>query len=92
MTDNQEDEQRAAQRQQHSVPVEFIVAEDLLLAQSIDLSADGIQFETERALEFEFKCKVDGREVFERARLLWMKLEDDGRCKFGLEFIPKKIW
>ena len=69
--------------------VEFIADFDLIQAQGIDLSEGGVSFGTSEGLPFEMRFELDGQVHQQRARLIWMKQQEDGTFQYGLKFIPK---
>jgi hypothetical protein len=68
--------------------VEFIADFDLIQAQGIDLSEGGVSFGTSEGLPFEMRFELDGQVHQQRARLIWMKQQEDGTFQYGLKFIP----
>ena len=84
-------EQPSAPRPQRSelhTNVEFIADFDVIQAQGIDLSEGGVCFGTDDGLPFEMRFELDGKAHQQRARLIWMKQQEDGTFQYGLKFVP----
>ena len=81
---------RRSERLPVQTEVEFITDFDIVQAESIDLSDNGICFETRGPLPFEMCLEWEGEKRRYRAHLVWMKQLPEGGARLGLQFIPIK--
>lgn len=59
----------------------------LVEAKGLDLSDSGIGFELEDDIPFDMEFEVDGDLHQHRAHMVWMQRLDNGRNRFGFQFI-----
>lgn len=59
----------------------------LVEAKGLDLSDGGIGFELEDDIPFDMEFEVDGNLHQHRAHMVWMQRLDNGRSRFGFQFI-----
>jgi hypothetical protein len=79
--------QRIAERKQFNAPIEFIVEGDVIDARSVDVSENGIRFETDRPLRIALRFAGSDHERVYDADLVWAKREEDGESMaYGLRF------
>lgn len=77
-----------SQRSELQTEIQFIGDFGLLCAQGVDLSEGGIGFEIDEEIPFEMEFELDGKVHQYRAQLVWMKRLENGRSRFGFEFLP----
>ncbi len=78
-------------RIQMEAVIEFIGDFDVVQARGVNLSEGGICFEVVGPLPFEMKFDMQGREMRQRAHLLWMKRLSDEKFRYGFRFVPLEL-
>ncbi len=82
------DEQgKRSTRRPTQTPIEFVANFELVHAQGVDLSENGICFETSEDLQFELEFEVDGETHQHTAHLAWMRKVDSGNSRWGFELV-----
>ena len=76
-----------AERQELQSPVEFIGDFDIVHAEGINVSDDGVSFEVKKPLAIEMHYLQDGIQMRRRAHLVWMKQTQNRGYQFGLKFV-----
>ena len=71
-------------------PVEFIGDFDIVHAEGINISEDGISFFLKKPLPVEMHYLQNGMQEHRRAHLVWMKHEPDEGYRFGLKFVESE--
>lgn len=71
-----------------NTPIEFIGDFDILEAEGVNLSDSGICFEVPQPLCFEMQFRVNDKMHSHRAQLIWVRQEENGHSRLGLEFVP----
>lgn len=67
--------------------VEFIGDFDVVEAESVNVSDQGICFEMQENLPFEMRFELNGELHQHRAHLVWMKRLEDGKTRCGFQFV-----
>ena len=81
------DSQQRSTRNEIETSIQFIGDFGLVEAKGLDLSDGGIGFELEEDIPFDMEFEVDGELHQHRARMVWMQRLDNGRNRFGFQFI-----
>lgn len=81
-------DRRHSQRQRVHAKVEFIIegTGELLTATSVDLSEEGIRFDSDHPLTLSLRYELDGETHLKVGRLVWAKRTDDGRMTYAMDF------
>ncbi|MBN2009348.1 hypothetical protein JW960_08375 [candidate division KSB1 bacterium] len=74
-------------REELQSPVEFIGDFDIVHAEGINVSEDGVSFQVKKPLTIEMHYLHDGIQMRRRAHLVWMKQAPDKSYQFGLKFV-----
>lgn len=77
---------RRATREQINAEIEFIGDFDIIQAEGVNVSRNGICFKLKKALPMEMQFTYDGITQRKRAELVWVKQLDDEGYSFGLKF------
>lgn len=85
MSDIYDKNRRKSVRNKIETSVEFIISADIINAHSVNISEHGIRLETDSPLEIEMRFKLNGKEEEHKAKLCWVKRQDDGFA-YGFEF------
>lgn len=85
--DTDEDSQPRSKRNELKTSIQFIGDFGLVEAKGLDLSAGGIGFELEEDIPFDMEFEIKGELHQHRARMVWMQRLQDGRSRFGFQFI-----
>jgi hypothetical protein len=80
-----------AKRKELQSPVEFIGDFDIVHADGINISDDGVSFEVKRPLPIEMHYLEDGVQKRRRAHLVWMKHLPEKGYRFGLKFVTTDL-
>jgi hypothetical protein len=81
-----------APRKEFNHAVEFIVNQDIIKAESVNISQTGIRFETEEPVQVIMRIKKDSGEQEEHsAQLAWAQKTATGGTSFGLQFLDGDI-
>ena len=90
MSDKTEGNARECERFDIPAQIEFYVDADIIMANSLDISQSGLSFITDNAMEVDMRLNIDGNLEERRAKILWAKKEDDGKVRYGLEFVNEE--
>jgi hypothetical protein len=82
--------QRRAQRNELATTIHFVGDFGLLQAQGVDLSENGVCFETAEEIPFDMEFEYQGKLHQHRAQLVWMRLLPNGRSRFGFRFVSSE--
>ena len=69
------------------MPIAFAGDFSLVKAQGVDLSEGGVCFEVQDDLLFEMEFELEGEVHRHKARVVWMKRLEDGRSRWGFQFV-----
>ncbi len=90
MSDQTEENARECERFDIPARIEFYVDADIIMADSLDISQSGLSFVTDKAMEVDMRLNVDGNLEERRAKILWAQKTDDGKVRYGLEFVNEE--
>ena len=68
--------------------IEFIGDFDVVKAEGVNLSTEGISFKLSQALPLELQFTYNGEKQQRRAHLIWVKQLPREGYRFGLKFVP----
>jgi len=88
MSKSEDGDRRKAERKTIQADVEFILYLDAYKATSVDISENGIRFDTEKPIIIEMQANVEGQKLKRNAQLVWAKKNPEGGISYGFEFIP----
>ena len=80
-------DQRHSPREAGPVGIQFISELEVIEAQGIDQSDDGVQIELPRAMRFNLQLESDEEDVRRSAELIWARRQEDGRMRLGFQFV-----
>ncbi|MGM0444051.1 MAG: PilZ domain-containing protein [Fibrobacterota bacterium] len=76
-----------APRKEISREVEFIIDEDIISAETVNISETGIAFETNSPIPIMMRIRYEENAFTEhKAELVWARRKDNGSMTYGLEF------
>lgn len=75
------------QRNELQTGIKFIPDFGLVNAQGVDVSDRGICFETSEEILFEMEFNYEDEAHQHRAKMIWMKVLENGNTRFGFSFI-----
>ena len=84
------DEKRNSERKSVNSNVTVFIEDDIYLASMIDISENGIRFETSVPQEVRIQVRANGEMVEYDAQLVWAKINKNGRMEYGLKRFPNK--
>ena len=87
MTKNGEN-QRKSKRDYLKTKVEFYVDADIICSETINISENGVQFETKHPIIVKMRMDTDGLIKESSAKLVWSK-QSNGTTVYGLEYISE---
>lgn len=92
MNNNDNNENRRAERIPLITDVEFHTLKDLIDAVSVDVSETGIKLETKEPMKIKMRFKNNGILVEKLAKIVWARTTEDKGGVYGFEFYePEKI-
>ena len=80
--------QRKSERNRIKTKVEFYVDADVISSETINMSKNGIQFETREPIIVKMRMDSDGIIKESSAKLIWSK-QENGSTVYGLEYISE---
>ena len=80
--------QRKSQRSSFKTKVEFYVDADIIHSESVNVSENGIQFESDSPLIIKMRMNSGGVIKDVSAKLVWSR-HKDGNSVYGLEYISE---
>jgi len=80
--------QRKSHRNSLKTKVEFYFDADVISSESINISENGIQFETQNPIIVKMRVDTDGIVKESSAKLVWSK-QINGNTVYGLEYISE---
>jgi hypothetical protein len=83
-------EKRNSERQPATSDITVFIEDDIYLASMIDVSENGIRFETSEPQGVRIQIRADGEMVEYDAQLVWAKINEKGRMEYGLKRFPEK--
>ena len=86
MADSANQEKRREARQLFETEVTFHTEDDIYMAKSVDISDAGIRIVTLEPIDMQIQIKEEEKLVQYDARLVWVKLKDDGTMEYGLKY------
>ena len=86
-----QDTQPRSERNELKTSIQLIGDFDLAEAKITDLSANGIGFELEEDIPFDMEFDIEGELLQHRAHMVWMQPLDNGRSRFGFQFITAPV-
>ena len=86
MADSANQEKRREVRQLFETEVTFHTEDDIYMAKSVDISDAGIRIVTLEPIDMQIQIKEEEKLVQYDARLVWVKLKDDGTMEYGLKY------
>ena len=86
MADSANQEKRREVRQLFETEVTFHTEDDIYMAKSVDISDAGIRIVTLEPIDMQIQIKEEEKLVQYDARLVWLKLKDDGTMEYGLKY------
>ena len=86
MADSANQEKRREVRQLFETEVTFHTEDDIYMAKSVDISDAGIRIVTLEPIDMRIQIKEEEKLVQYDARLVWLKLKDDGTMEYGLKY------
>lgn len=78
--------QRKSLRNRIKTNVEFYIDADIIHSETINISKNGLQFETEKPMIVKMRFDSDGIKKESAAKLIWSK-QENGNTIYGLEYI-----
>ena len=87
MIDIEDHEKRVSRRKKLQAKIEFFVNADIIAAQSLDMSATGLRFDTKEPMKIHLRIEIDGELCDREAQFVWASTNPDGGMTYGLEFI-----
>lgn len=84
-------DRRSSERRHVHAKVEFFIegTGDLLSAESVNISEEGIRFETDEPLMLSLRYDLDGKTHLKIGRLVWARSTDEGKMTYGLDFVKQ---
>ena len=86
-----QDTQPRSERNELKTSIQLIGDFGLVEAKITDLSANGIGFELEEDIPFDMEFEIEGELLQHRAHMVWMQHLDNGRSRFGFQFITAPV-
>ena len=86
MTYSDNQEKRAVERRLLEAEVTFHTEDDIYMANSIDISDNGIRIVTDEPVDIRIQIKEADRLVQYEAKLVWTKVNEDGTMEYGLKY------
>jgi len=86
MTHSDNQDKRTADRRLFETEVTFHTEDDIYLANSIDISDNGIRIVTEEPIEIRIQIKEGDKLVQYEAKLVWTRTKEDGTMEYGLKY------
>ena len=86
MADSENQEQRITERKLVETEVTFHTEDDIYMAKSVDISGAGIRIVTEEPVDIRIQIREEDELVQYDARLVWVKVKDDGTMEYGLKY------
>ena len=90
MSDGNSVERRRQPRKDLQADVEFLVQGDVLGADSVDISDEGIRLRTPGPILVSLRVPVNGEQRRYDARLVWAESTPDGKISCGFEFVEEQ--
>lgn len=85
MSEDAGTDKRRAERWPLSAPAQFIVQQDVVEAESVDISETGVRISTSEPLNICVRVEEEGRLAERYARLVWARKEGEGMV-YGFAF------
>jgi hypothetical protein len=82
-------DQRRKDRTELITEVEFTIRKTLVKAFTVDISENGLKFETDEPLTISIRFKEDESPLYYEAKLIWAKTDDAGVTEYGFEYTDK---
>ena len=86
MADSENQDKRGVERRLIEAEVTFHTEDDIYMAKSVDISDAGIRIVTEEPVDMRIQIKEEEKLVQYDARLVWVRLKDDGTMEYGLKY------
>ena len=83
-------ERRDSERQTVKSDISVFIEGDVYLASMLDISDNGIRFETNGPQEIRIQIREDGEMMEYDAQLVWAKTNENGKMEYGLKRSPTK--
>lgn len=83
-------EKRNSERQAVKSDITVFIEGDVYLASMLDISENGIRFETNGPQEVRIQIREDGEMMEYDAQLVWARINENGKMEYGLKRGPAK--
>lgn len=87
MSEDKEQDERKAQREDVLSEVEFHVDSEVIQAMTVDVSETGVRFDMGKPIKARMRFTVGDEVVDRKAQLVWSQRTPDGGMAYGFEFI-----
>lgn len=82
-------EKRSSERRPLKTKIKFYFDSDIVEATSVDISDNGIRFDTEAPVQVFLRLSTDGGPREHLAKFVWARSKSDGGMTYGLEYVPE---
>ncbi len=80
-------DKRSSPRRLETVAVQFVAEIDVIDAEGVDRSDDGVQIALPRPMRFNLRMEEDEEHVSRCAELVWTRRQADGWTRMGFQFV-----
>ncbi|MCP3920295.1 MAG: PilZ domain-containing protein [bacterium] len=80
-------DKRSSPRRLETVSVQFVAELDVVDAEGIDRSDEGVQLALSRPMRFNLRLEEDEEHVARSAELVWSRRQPDGWTRMGFQFV-----
>ena len=80
-------DKRSSPRRLETVGIQFVAEIDIVDAEGVDRSDDGVQIALARPMRFNLSLEEDDEHVARCAELVWARRQTDGWARMGFQFV-----